>query len=193
VRPSPVWLPGDGVQWRATVGWTEDPQTLARALADAGAPEGFGFIEPIDADPSAPNAITTYQVQDLWHHAPEYVRKRRNRELERQKRVAPSAKRRTTAPRGRRGQRSTIRARRARGYAEWPAFGTYTDHITPIVRLARRRRHFLESPSRLERDLFAHGGSEARTVRRVCTPTPIRRGALGVQRRGRDIDHPSRR
>lgn len=85
----------------ATVGWTEDPETLARALAEAGAPEGFGFIEPIDAIPSATNAITTYQVHDLWHHAPEYVRKRRNRELERQERVAPSAKRRTTAPRGR--------------------------------------------------------------------------------------------
>jgi integrase len=26
--------------------------------------------------------------------------------------------------------------RRERGYAEWPALGTYTDHITPIVRLA---------------------------------------------------------
>ena len=26
--------------------------------------------------------------------------------------------------------------RRDRGYAEWPAFGTYTDHLTPLVLLA---------------------------------------------------------
>lgn len=38
---------------------------------------------------------------------------------------------------GRRAERERANAwRRARGYPEWPAYGTYTDHLTPIVLLA---------------------------------------------------------
>ena len=81
----------------ALVGWDGTPGTLAQALVDAGAPEGHGFIEPVQADASG---CTTYKVHDLWHHAPDYVAKRRKREMERQKRVAPSVKRRRTAPNG---------------------------------------------------------------------------------------------
>lgn len=79
------------------VGWTGEPGKLATALADAGAPEGHGFIEAIEADRSSPVSVPRYRIHDLWHHAPEYVTKRRKRELERQKRVGPSAKRRKLA------------------------------------------------------------------------------------------------
>lgn len=91
---------GTAQDLEALVGWAGEAGALARALADAGAPEGRGFIEPISADM---DAVQRYRIHDLWHHAPEYVSKRRKRELERLKRVAPSAKRRRSAPNG--GQR----------------------------------------------------------------------------------------
>lgn len=67
------------------VGWEGERGMLTRALADAGAPEGSGFIEPVDTSEPA-----RYRVHDLWHHAPDYVIKRRKRELDRQSRSAPN-------------------------------------------------------------------------------------------------------
>lgn len=68
----------------ATVGWGGVPGVLTSALSGAGAPEGFGFIEPLEGEP------VRYKVHDLWHHAPDYVAKRRRRELERLAKVAPT-------------------------------------------------------------------------------------------------------
>jgi hypothetical protein len=63
------------------VGWTGESGALARALVDAGAPEGHGFIEVVtDQKGQAP---ATYRIHDLWHHAPEYVKNRAARERER--------------------------------------------------------------------------------------------------------------
>lgn len=76
------------------VGWDGEPGTLAKALLDAGAPEGYGFIEPVA------EGASTYRVHDLWHHAPEYVAKRRQRELKRQEKEAPGGVVRRTAPNG---------------------------------------------------------------------------------------------
>lgn len=59
------------------VGWAGERGALTKALVDAGAPEGFGFIEPVA------EGATTYRVHDLWHHAPDYVSNRRTREDER--------------------------------------------------------------------------------------------------------------
>jgi hypothetical protein len=73
----------------AMVGWSGERGMLTQALADAGAPEGYGFIEPVDA--SEPGR---YRVHDLWHHAPDYVIKRRKRELDRQNRSAPNGSQR---------------------------------------------------------------------------------------------------
>ena len=86
---------GNAADIEALVGWTGEAGALARALVDAGAPEGHGFIEIVTFDD-----VPTYRVHDLWHHAPDYVRKRREREHARRKRVNPSAERRRTAPRG---------------------------------------------------------------------------------------------
>lgn len=59
------------------VGWTGEPGALARALVEAGAPEGHGFLEP------TAEGASTFRVHDLWHHAPDYVSNRRTREDER--------------------------------------------------------------------------------------------------------------
>lgn len=78
------------------VGWTGEHGMLTRALVEAGAPEGQGFIEPA-SEPGDGGSIS-YRVHDLWHHAPDYVAKRRQRELARQQKQDPSVRR--TAPNG---------------------------------------------------------------------------------------------
>lgn len=91
---------GTAADIEALVGWQGAPGELAKALAEAGQPEGHGFVEVVPSDGST---VSTYRVHDLWHHAPDYVAKRHKRELARRKRVAPSGKRRRSAPNG--GQR----------------------------------------------------------------------------------------
>lgn len=61
------------------VGWAGDAGELAAALVECGQPEGDGFLELVVV-----NDIPAYRVHDLWHHAPDYVTRRRERELERQ-------------------------------------------------------------------------------------------------------------
>jgi hypothetical protein len=85
----------------ALIGWTGEPGMVTRALVEAGLPEGRGFLEPLPG--AATTDAVTYRVHDLWHHAPEYVAKRRRRELERQQKEAPFQERRQSAPNG--GQR----------------------------------------------------------------------------------------
>lgn len=80
------------------IGWTGERGVMTRALAEAGAPEGYGFIEPIDpTSDSTGRPEPRFRIHDLWHHAPEYVKKRRERELERQQKQAPLDKRRRSA------------------------------------------------------------------------------------------------
>lgn len=79
------------------VGWTGEHGMLTRALVEAGAPEGHGFLEPAS---DAVGGAVAYRVHDLWHHAPDYVAKRRRRELERQEKEAPPKIERRSAPRG---------------------------------------------------------------------------------------------
>jgi hypothetical protein len=88
----------------ALVGWTGERGMLTRALADAGIPEGHGFIEPVASDSDGAPGVADgaagqrFRVHDLWHHAPDYVRKRRERELLRLQKIAPDVGR--TAPNG---------------------------------------------------------------------------------------------
>lgn len=90
----------------ARIGWTGDSGVVVAALVNAGLPEGVGFIEA--RPPKVEGGPVTYRVHDFWHHAPDYVSKRRNREIERrqksvkftpEKRV--SAERRRKEPNGR--------------------------------------------------------------------------------------------
>lgn len=69
------------------VGWTGEKGMLTQALADAGAPTGVGFIERLEGVTEP-----VYRVHDLWHHAPDYVAKRRRRELERQGKADPGTR-----------------------------------------------------------------------------------------------------
>lgn len=79
------------------IGWTGETGIVALALVAAGLPEGHGFLEPVEAEEAG--GPLRYRVHDLWHHAPDYVTKRRKREMERRERVEPvSAERRRTAP-----------------------------------------------------------------------------------------------
>lgn len=64
------------------VEWTGDRGALTRALVEAGAPEGAGFIERVDA---SGQGEPCYRIHDLMDHAPEYVARRRARELERKR------------------------------------------------------------------------------------------------------------
>lgn len=66
---------GDATDVELAAGWIGDPGKLAKALAECGGETRVGFIELVDGE---------YRVHDLWDHAPEYVQKRRQRELERQ-------------------------------------------------------------------------------------------------------------
>lgn len=82
------------------VEWTGERGMLTRALVEAGAPEGHGFLEPVS---DAVGEAVAYRVHDLWHHAPDYVAKRRKRELDRQQKSDPKPARqpdRRTAPNG---------------------------------------------------------------------------------------------
>jgi len=68
------WI-GDGDDVEAAARWTGRKGVLTSALLTAGGDEDPGFIEP--------DLRGGYRVHDLWDHAPEYVRKRRTRELAR--------------------------------------------------------------------------------------------------------------
>lgn len=77
---------GSAAEIEARVRWQGDPGTLADALVTA------GFVDRVADD--------EYAIHDLWHHAPDYVKKRHAREHERSQRVTLTAKRRRTAPNG---------------------------------------------------------------------------------------------
>jgi hypothetical protein len=87
---------GTAADLEALVSWPGDPGKLALALAACGLPEGHGFIEPV----SDGHGGVTYRVHDLWHHAPDYVRKRHHRENERRQKSVPVMTDRRTAPNG---------------------------------------------------------------------------------------------
>jgi hypothetical protein len=90
---------GTAADIEQAIGWPGESGVLVRALIDAGAPEGVGFLDPAHGVEGA------FRVHDLWHHAPDYVAKRRRRELDRQGKVDPETERRP-APNG--GQRPVI-------------------------------------------------------------------------------------
>ena len=74
---------GDSADVEAAAQWTGEAGKLTTALLEAGGGDGKGFIEEVHDRPGR------YLVHDLWHHAPEYVRKRRKREAERRAKTDP--------------------------------------------------------------------------------------------------------
>lgn len=75
---------GSADEIEARVRWQGERGVLASALVSS------GFVDLIGDDEHA--------IHDLWHHAPDYVTKRRQRELQRNQRVPLSAVRRRSAP-----------------------------------------------------------------------------------------------
>ena len=67
---------GDTTDVEIAARWKGERGALVTALLGAGGNGSIGFIETIEGR-------ETYRVHDLWHHAPEYVRRRRKREAER--------------------------------------------------------------------------------------------------------------
>jgi hypothetical protein len=62
----------------ALASWNGAGGVLFAALRDAGLPDRPGFIE------ECPDRPGVWRIHDLWDHAPDYVRKRRSREMDRQ-------------------------------------------------------------------------------------------------------------
>ena len=71
---------GDADDVEAAAQWTGEPGLLARSLLDAGGEGEAGFIDELPGRPGH------FECHDLYDHAPEYVRKRFDREAERQAR-----------------------------------------------------------------------------------------------------------
>jgi hypothetical protein len=74
---------GDSSDVEAAARWDGEAGKLTKALLDAGGGDGSGFIEEMQGKPGR------YTVHDLWHHAPDYVRKRRRREDDRRRKGDP--------------------------------------------------------------------------------------------------------
>ncbi len=68
---------GDSIDVELACKWPGERGKLCRALVEV------GFLDQIDGEPGR------YQVHDLWDHAPDYVRKRWEREGARKLRYAP--------------------------------------------------------------------------------------------------------
>lgn len=86
---------GDSQDVEAAARWRGEPGALTKALLDAGGRGAAGFIEKVPGRPGR------YQVHDLYDHAPEYVRKRLQRETERRQKGTDLAAERAAA--GRKG------------------------------------------------------------------------------------------
>src|SRR5207245_3531876 len=68
---------GDEVDVEAAAQWPGKPGDLCRALLEAGGDGNLGFIEKIEGRSGH------FRCHELYHHAPKYVSKRLERELER--------------------------------------------------------------------------------------------------------------
>jgi hypothetical protein len=65
---------GDAVDVELAACWPGEPGKLCKALLECGGEGRAGFLEEVPGEPGR------YQVHDLYDHAPEYVRKRMDRE-----------------------------------------------------------------------------------------------------------------
>lgn len=71
---------GDAFDVEIAARWRGPPGELVKALLEAGGDGRAGFIEPV------PERAGWYRIHDFWDHAPDYVRRRAEREGEREAR-----------------------------------------------------------------------------------------------------------
>ncbi len=72
---------GDAEDVEALGRWHGEPGELVAAMIGCGSAGGAGFIVQRDDG--------LYEIHDYWHHAPDYVRKRADREAKRQEKQDP--------------------------------------------------------------------------------------------------------
>ncbi len=113
--------------------WKGEPGKLAQALLLAGGDGNAGFIEEVPGNPGQ------FAVHDLFQHAPEYVQKRRDRELARiQRGVTISDMRREAGKRGRALQLANVGQTSASvGQTEDGCHNTRANGVTPAPAPAR--------------------------------------------------------
>jgi len=71
---------GDSLDVELAAGWDGESGKLTTALLKCGGEGHAGFIEPIEGEPGR------FQIHDLYDHAPDYVKRRMEREATRQAR-----------------------------------------------------------------------------------------------------------
>ena len=98
---------GDDEAVEAAAKYPGEPGQLFKALLTCGGQGKAGFIEEV------PDEAGQYQIHDLYHHAPDYVRKRWERELERTRKGTTISEMRAEA--GRKGGRSKRKQAEANG------------------------------------------------------------------------------
>lgn len=76
---------GDALDVETAARWKGPAGELARALLDAGGPGRPGLVDVCEL---MPGDEAVYEIHDFWDHAPEYVKRRRLRELQRKERSA---------------------------------------------------------------------------------------------------------
>lgn len=137
---------GDEIDIEAACRWSGEPGKLTKALLDAGGEGNAGFIEPA---PSRPG----FQCHDLFDHAPKYVGRRLEREVEREERGQTLSQIRADA--GRKGGIASKRAANERSFAAQdtandqqiaptpapaPAPLGEVSPITPLVKIHRQKK-----------------------------------------------------
>jgi hypothetical protein len=119
---------GDAFDVEAASEWRGPAGRLVRALAEAGGPGNAGFIEE-GGSPSWPEGKPgTYRIHDLWDHAPEYARKRAEREEQREEKGKTIKEMRAEA--GRKGAAKTNAKRTANGR---PASGNSPANVATLA------------------------------------------------------------
>ena len=84
---------GDAKLIEATADYPGEPGKLCAALLECGGTSQVGFIEPVDGESGR------FQIHDLYDHAPEYVKRRMEREMEREAKGVTLKELRATAGR----------------------------------------------------------------------------------------------
>lgn len=113
---------GDSHAIEAAAEWPGEEGALTSALLSAGGAGRAGFIEPVEGQ------TDVYQIHDLSDHAPDYVKKRRQRELERTTPKKDGGQRQKSADNG--GQRRTL-AENGKTPAPAPALNTGEASASP--------------------------------------------------------------
>ena len=155
---------GDAFDVEAAAEWRGPAGRLVKALLEAGGPGKAGFIEEGGSSWWPEGTPGTYRVHDLWDHAPEYARKRAEREEEREEKGKTIKEMRAEA--GRKGAQRTNAKRSADGRP------TSSNHPANVATLADEWAATVSTPA----------GTPAPAPAPAPARTPAPRRAASVQK-----------